>query len=35
MGTPTTTGTSNFTVQVKDANNTMATKGFSITVAAH
>ncbi len=30
MGTPTTTGTSNFTVQVKDANSITATQAFSL-----
>jgi hypothetical protein len=33
-GTPTAPGTANFTVQVKDSNNTTATKGLSITVNA-
>jgi hypothetical protein len=33
-GTPTASGTSNFTVQVKDSSNVTATKGLGITVAA-
>jgi len=33
-GTPTTSGTASFTVQVKDANNSTATKSLSIVVAA-
>jgi len=35
MGTPTATGTSTFTVQVTDANGTVATKSLSISIAAH
>src|SRR4029079_2963375 len=33
-GTPTATGTSNFTVQVKDSSGTTANKALSITIAA-
>lgn len=33
-GTPTTSGTSTFTVQVKDANNTASTKSLSLAIAA-
>lgn len=33
-GNPTTTGTSNFTVQVKDTNNVIATKALSIVISA-
>ncbi|GAF87761.1 unnamed protein product, partial [marine sediment metagenome] len=31
-GTPTATGTYNFTVEVQDANNLVVSKGFSITI---